>query len=245
LYFSAFIFFGIGPLAYLPVDITWERLDKDTVISCYSAVAPFFSGGLFISLVWDRFLNKKYSRQIAISDFEETFKTLNAAIFYFILSLLGYFLSKTDFALSGAGTFFPILRIFLYPTLVLCIYLFDTKKPITFIFCVIVLMLSFYLTATSEWRSQLIFFFGSIGIGLLLRSVKYMWPMIIAFLLMIMILLPFQQVKKFNYSKTQSDYFGTFLSTLEIPFSKRIVFASFFLLNGLTTAERWHMFNMP
>jgi hypothetical protein len=227
LYFSALIFMGVGPLAYLPVDIFWERLDRGTVIRCFGSVAPFLAGGIFIAVIYDKYISNVQSKVLDIPSFK-SIGVLKITSLFFTLALVGYLFLQTSVALSGAGTFFPVFRIFLYPSLVLAVYLISTQKPLTFIYCTAILLVAFYLTATSEWRSQLIFFFGSIGIGLLLRSVKYLWPMIIAFLLMIMVLLPFQQFKKMNYNKTKGDFVGTFITTLEIPFEQRIIFASYF-----------------
>lgn len=228
LYMSAALFLGIGPISYYLSYFTWELLTPKIVSFYLAQVMPFLTGGFLLVFLRDFFQRKKVSEQTHDVELQGEPNFIKYVIFFFILSLIGYFLAQTDIAHSGVGTFFPVFRLFLYPSIILAVYQVRLSNKLTIIIACIVLILGFYFTLTSIWRSQLILFMGSVAIGLLKRSLKYGFPILIGGLVFILLILPFQHLKKVEYQKVKSDLSGNFFRTLDLGFEQRLNFAALF-----------------
>ncbi len=232
LFMSASLFLGIGPICYMLSDISWELMTTAVVSRYQAEIIPFVATGFFLV-----FANEFRKRKKGISKNKIELTELKASyfkvvIFFFVISLIGYFLSQTEIANSGIGTFFPVFRLFLYPSIILAVYQVKVTRPVTIIVACIILSLGFYLTLMSVWRSQLILFFLSFAIGLLQRSRKFTIPVVLGAFFIVLLLLPFQHLKKTDYYKVKANLSGSFVKTLNLPLSERLKFA------GLFFAER-------
>jgi hypothetical protein len=232
----ALLFLGVGPLCYIffPID---ERGDKivspQTVMQLFALIAPYFISGYTLSLLIQLFMKSSdgsktlYKELLVPSD--QLLKTLaKGKILFFILSTVGYMLAKLEISSSGLGTLFPVFKSFLYPNMVLSIYTLNTKNSKSLLMMLLICSVGFYFAVTSWWRSELIMASGAIVIGLLLKSKRAIVPVIILGLFGILYILPFQQVKKFEYERTKKDLTGTFLKTLQLSLDERVAFASMF-----------------
>lgn len=228
LFMSATLFLGLGPICYLLIDITWEQLTTPVVSKNLAEVMLFLSMG-FIVVFIKEFLNRNKISNYKQKDMSvDQGQYLKIIVFFFILSLVGYFLSQTTMANSGIGTFFPVFRLFLYPSLIMAVYQAKISRPLTVLIALLIIVLGFYLTLTSIWRSQLILFFGSIAIGLLQRSSKYNLPVVLGVVVVVLFLLPFQHLKKIEYTKVKSNLALSFNKTLELSLDERLGFTGGF-----------------
>lgn len=229
----ALLFMGIGPFCYLFNQIE-DRPDKIisgvTVIKLFNMLAPFFIIGYIVSLLIqfsfkEGIDNKKIQGELV--DFNEGLLN-KVKVLFFILSVVGYKLAQLEISTSGLGTLFPVFKSFLYPNMVLSIYTVQIKRGKSLLLALIICITGFYFAVTSWWRSELIMVSGAIIVGLLLKSRKTMFPVIILGIIGILYILPFQQLKKIEYEKTKQNLSGTFVKTLNLSFEERLAFASSF-----------------
>ncbi len=193
------VFYGMGPLAYTFVKISWDRFALQSVylylekmqkeiFLCYLICSTFFF-----------FYNKRRKYRSAIfkpqTIEQQTAINLLCGIALFC-SVLGYLSSQSDFARSGVGTIFIVLRNLLFPTLVLLIYNVNWKNKWSVILMIIGFSLIGISAFMSVWRSELILFIFSVGAGLMLRSRQFLWLALFAVPIIIIVVLPFQNIKK-------------------------------------------------
>ncbi len=227
------LFMGIGPFCYLFNQIE-DRPDKIIsglmVIKLFNTLAPFFIIGYIVSLLVQlSFKEYPDNKKIQGELLDSNEGLLNKVkVLFFVLSVVGYQLAQLEISTSGIGTLFPVFKTFLYPNMVLSIYTVQIKRGKSVLLALIICFTGFYFAVTSWWRSELILASGAIVVGLLLKSRKTMFPVIVLGIIGILYILPFQQIKKIEYEKTKQNLAGTFIKTLNLSFDERLAFASSF-----------------
>ena len=147
------------------------------------------------------------------------------------LSFLGYLVCQTEFASSGIGTIFVVLKGFLYPALILTILSVRTSKPSSVFAMALISLLTTYYALFSPWRSEIVITSGSVAIALLLRNRKWLLPAMLAMTFALLILIPFANYKKLHYDEYLNDPVQAFTGTLKMDMNERAEFvARFFSL---------------
>ena len=223
------MFMGIGPLCYGTVDLdTAKVIQTSEVITYYEMVLPFFLVGYLISIFIQIRFFKKNVHSTSPADIQPG-KSLFRVLFIFFLALIGYFLTQSEIGASGLGTAFPLMRKLLYPAIILSIYLaLSTKQTPFVITALIVSLIGFYFAFISVWRNELIMISASVGLGFLLFSRKYVPYLVLFGILGVVYVLPFQQLKKFQYSNIQGNLFQSFLLSMESPLDQKLTFSAYF-----------------
>lgn len=145
------------------------------------------------------------------------------------LSIVGYVFAEQEFAQSGIGTIFPVLRNLLFPTLVLLIYNVRRSNKTSILLLILGLALIGVNSFLSVWRSQLIMFMFSIGAGLMLKDKRFILLGLIAGPLFFIVILPFQNAKKYGRIKNQGfseAVIGSFKNTKVSPFELSVAFVA-------------------
>lgn len=228
LHLNAFVCCGIGGFCFVTFGSSTDRIPYDLSMDYFPRVGlAFLLGYLFWVPVELRLASRAATtknRQPVGHHFGST-----PLLCLLLLSFVGYFGSQSDLALSGVGTVFPVLKGFLYPSVVLAIMQASSKDAASVVLATLVLVLATYLAVLSPWRSELIMLTACLGLawGLKFRGAL---PAIGALLLVgILLLLPFADYKKNNYEEFQRDPTGAFIQSFGMDLDERVTFTGRFL----------------
>jgi hypothetical protein len=218
LHASLLIFMGIGPLTYTFTEPIGERVGVDTLLAALVPPFTWLLLGYSIAVVAEFFVYRKSPRRSGIRPAEIDAPT----VFMFGgLAILGYTMSLFEFSTSGIGTIFPILGTFLYPVIVITVAAYRPTNLLSTVSTLFSLGLAGYFSIFSLWRSQLIMFLVSIGIGALLRSRKGLWLFPLVAAVILYLILPFQQLKKTFSEEFVQDPEAFFYTTLGMTLEDR------------------------
>ena len=236
LHFTFILFFGLGGLTYARVELPSDvRVTRDIIDEKLALIVPYlFFGYLIISLIeYQKNARLKNEKNIAVTNLNEIllkFKNLNLFnSVFFGLAFLGSLFSQLSMANSGIGTFIPVFNNFLFPITILIIYNFKSSDKFSFILLILLIALVGFNAFTSAWRSQLLFFAGSVLIGLNLRGKLNFYLVLSLAIVYFLFILPFQQIKKYNYVEYAKGPLETLAKTFDLSFSERIDIASLFI----------------
>jgi hypothetical protein len=237
-HFTLLLFFGLGPLFYAIYGLRFERVSSKLVVAGIDSVYPYFLFGItIISIIEFRNRSKKSYFNLSLMRYLKSNFNLNIFnIFILVISLLAIFLPEGNFAASGVGTIFPVISNFLLPVCILITFNMNFKDRLSVVIFIVLLVTVGYQSFTSAWRSQLIMFFGSILIGLTLRGRVNFYLVGVVSLLIVFIILPFQQTKKLS-TQTDFDTNAAFVNSLDVSFGDRLLVTSSFFAERINYAR--------
>lgn len=237
-HFTLLLFFGIGPLFYSIYGLRFERISSNQIIAGIDTIYPYFLFGIIIiSIIEFRNRFRKSDFNLFLMRYLKSNVNLNVFnIFILAIALLAIILPGEDFAASGVGTIFPVVSNFLLPVCILITFNLNIKDRISVIIFIILLLTVGYQAFTSAWRSQLIMFFGSILIGLTLRGRVNFYVVGVVSLLIVFIVLPFQQTKKLS-TQTDFDTNTAFINSLDVSYVDRLLVTSSFFAERINYAR--------
>jgi hypothetical protein len=214
-------FFGIGPWAYTVIDVPFERVWYGDLLESASYTGKFLLPAYLLAATFDLiYLKRHVKSRIINTDFLKGHFT-KLGFLLAALSIIGYIGSTTEFATSGIGTIFPVLKLFQYPVIVLSVISLKRGRPTTALLLILTVAISGYFAIFSPWRSEVILLGCSFACGLILRNRRWFTPSIIFSCVLLFILLPFLQEKKDNYERVAADPLGVFAETLQMPVAER------------------------
>lgn len=237
-HFTLLLFFGLGPLFYAIYGLRFERVSSKLVIAGIDTVYPYFLFGIaIISIIEFRNRYKKSDFNLSLMRYLKSNVNLNLFnMFILAISLLAILLPKGEVAASGAGTIFPVVANFLLPVCILITFNMNVRDRLSVAIFIVLLATVGYQSFTSAWRSQLIMFFGSILIGLTLRGRVNFYVVGVISLLIVFIVLPFQQTKKLS-TQTDFDTNAAFVNSLDVSYGDRLLVTTSFFAERINYAR--------
>jgi hypothetical protein len=239
LHLNLLIFYGIGPIANTFVTLWWDyKFARGLNVYTNQILTYVAFCYLIFTVITVLFFNKRNSksaRWLEMSQDVSSLNRLNAKIL--VLAFVGYLFADQEIAFSGIGTIFPVFKNLLFPSLVLMIYNARKQSPTSIVLLLAGFMLVGMNAFFSTWRSELIMFMFSIGIGLVLRNKKFLKYGIIFGPLFIALVLPFQLLKKSGKISEDENIVSAFFNTLSNPDLKRSNLALDFLSFRLNYAR--------
>ncbi len=218
LHVNFLIFYGVGPLSETYGTLIWDVFNGQGLKAFTNEVLMYVTSCYLVYTIYLQVRFFRRSPQANAYWFAEGFQgpVMNAINGVFlILSVIGYLFAQEEFALSGVGTIFPVLKNLLFPCVVTLIYNTRTKDFLS----VLLLLAGFLMIGInafySSWRSELVLFIFSIGMGLVLRNRRYFYIGLIAGPLLVALILPFQFLKKSGKVKDSDAMVSAFTSSLQ------------------------------
>jgi hypothetical protein len=217
-HFQLLVFYGFGGLALALLPSAEPRLSEAEVNYFGDLSLKILLAGYALSFVAQRVFQKLLDVRQAANDLMPTIGSAAT----FALGAVALSSIATGFlfpsALGNVGVYLGSL---FYPALFLVIVNFGLysfpAKVASVLFFVVVLALGFY----SPWRSFLVVTIVTIGIGIAVRY-KYLIPWAIAALATaLVIVFPFQVLKRRDTLQFQADPFGMFARTLTLSIDQR------------------------
>jgi hypothetical protein len=227
LHLNILLFFGLGMLSYSWRAATLER-EFAFVTKAWSEAGLVLALGYGVVLLLERRTQKNINPVLHITNIEPTAQTIAVLIGLWLLSVVGHLMASFEFTTSSAGTIFPVLKLFGYPALVVAVWMVRFRQPYTFVILSFIFAVSGYLAVASPWRSELILLGSSVGMGLLLKSRRFLWTAPVFFVFTLLFLLPFANEKKLHYEKVSADPVAAFVKTIDMPVDKRAKFVAEF-----------------
>jgi hypothetical protein len=202
LHSSVLLFMGVGPFAYTYLQDYGERIGFEALLSSLAGPYAYFLVGYAIEVCIEQFVSRRRAEadRFSLDDID-----VPTVFFFGLLSLIGYTFSLFEFSRSGAGTIFQVLSAFLYPVIVIAVIAYRPKELLSNVVTLVVLGLAGYFAIYSLWRSQLIMLIGAIGIGAIFRSRGGIVIFGVLAIIILYVVLPFQQLKKFNSEQFFED----------------------------------------
>lgn len=213
LHANMLIFCGVGPLCYTLYTSEIERIPIDVLFISIEEGGRWLLIGYAFCVLWElRRLPHAQALQV---------KPGNLPLYALVVAgVTGYFGSLMDFSTSGAGIVFPVLKGFYYPAVVFAMLRCNRRNLVEIFFTGLLIILGLALSIASPWRSELLMFFGCVGIGILLRLGRGLLPFTVIVCVFLFVLLPFQNEKRMNYEETMKDPWKAFVksqgSTLKV-----------------------------
>jgi hypothetical protein len=146
-----------------------------------------------------------------------------------VLSFIGFFMSGSELASSSFGTIFPLLNYFFYPITILTVINLKKEDRLSIFLFVFQVIIGGINTFYSTWRSQLIIFVGSLLIGFYLRRRLNLYFLTLVSIIFFIIVLPFQQFKRWSGSQSETDTFEILRRSTEVSYEKRFLLISQFI----------------
>ncbi len=227
LHVNILLFFGLGMLSYSWPTVTVER-EFAFVTKAWSEAGLMLALGYGVVLLLERRTQKNINPVLHINNIEPTAQTVAVLTGLWLLSVVGYLIANFEFANSGAGTIFPVLKLFGYPALVVAVWMVRFRQPYTVVLLSFLFAISGYFAIVSAWRSELILLGASISMGLLLKGRRFFWMAPVCLVLILLFLLPFANEKKLHYKQVSADRLAAFEKTMELPMDKRMEFVADF-----------------
>lgn len=214
LHINILIFYGVGPLTNTYAQLHWDYVVAPNIMY-YANTILWYVALCYLGYTVGVFLfmqNKNNSRSSTLANSNVgDLNKFNTKVL--IISFLGYLLSRTELALSGIGTIFPVCKNLLFPCLIMLIYNFRKSNSVS----VVLLFLGFVLVGInaffSAWRSELIMFIFSVGIGLVLKSRKLLMYGLFLGPILVVLILPFQYLKKTGKIKQEDNFVEAFVAS--------------------------------
>ncbi|MFT3703620.1 MAG: hypothetical protein QM802_14750 [Agriterribacter sp.] len=209
-------FFGFGPFAYGFAKISWDRFAAKALHQFLNkALWVIFLSYLMCTIIFFVIdYKKKVDKNILIGIINKKREINRLSGIVLVLSIIGYAVGNEEFAKSGAGTFFLVLKNLLFPALILIIYNASLKNKMSVFLLICAFGLVGINTFLSQWRSEFFIFLFSLVMGLVLRDRRYLWSGIILGPLLFVIILPFQNLKKKGEIK-DSNYVDAILTSVD------------------------------
>lgn len=215
---SLLLFMGVGPFSYTLTELRPERVPFETLIG--SLVFPFtcLLIGYALAVCLEYLAYRKSKPRVLMRPEDIDVGTVTV---FGVLAIVGYTMSLFPFSLSGVGTIFPVLGTFFYPVVVITVAAYRPTSMLSTASTVTILGLAGYFSVFSLWRSQLIMFLGSIGVGAMLRSRMGLVLFPVLGVAILYLVLPFQQLKRFNPDDFLEDPEVFVYSTLHMDLEDR------------------------
>jgi len=219
-------FFGIGPLAYTVIDVPLERVGYGDLLEAASYTGKFLLPAYALAAILDVVYLKRHREfkhvksRIINTDFLRGHFT-KLGFLMAALSIIGYLGSESEFATSGIGTIFPVLKLFQYPVIVLSVISVKKGRPTSALLLTFTVIIFGYFAIFSPWRSEVVLLGCAFACGLVVRNHRWFAPSIILLCVMLLVFLPFLQEKKNNYERVAADPLGVFAETLQMPIIDR------------------------
>ena len=217
LHSNVLIFFGIGPFLYGLQDNVPERIGFEGVLLGLSKTGWYFVIGYAVLTLW-RLPRPKLLFQSAIRPVY--LGTMALA------GVLGYLGAQTDFASSGVGTVFPVLKYFLYPTLFLAVVNMDRRDSFTVILAGTLLATTLFFAYVSPWRSEFISLAVCLTMGRFFRRSRISVPVMVGVAFLIWLFIPFLQVKKMEYDFAVRHPLSAIGESFSVSFAERSAIVS-------------------
>ncbi|MEY2486941.1 MAG: hypothetical protein QOH39_2589 [Verrucomicrobiota bacterium] len=232
LHSSVLLFMGIGPFAYTYLPDYAERIGFETLFSSLVIPYTYFLVGYAIEVCLEQFAfrRKAKAERFSLDDID-----VPTVFFFGFLSLVGYTFSLFEFTRSGVGTIFQVLSTFLYPVIVIAVIAYRPKDIMSNIVTLAVLGIAGYFAIFSIWRSQLIMLLGAVGIGAIFRSRSGFVIFGVLGIIILYVVLPFQQLKKLNSERFFEDPEVFFYASMDMSMENRNSLVTEFLgirMNG-------------
>lgn len=225
------IFFGIGPMFYIYAKPQSEFLDKQVILNNMLLAYPYILIGLILSIPVFNTKNKYF----IISNFN--YKSFNINWLLLILSFTSQIISNLSIAKSGIGTIFPVLTYLLYPCIVSATVIIKKTNYKSILFFCVALLITIYIGITSPWRSILIMIIFSFALGLYLRNKKYLKYTIIPVVIIIVIIMPYQEAKKLTEGSLKGMQTVLLANALIIDNKERLLILSDFFSSRINYAR--------
>jgi len=207
LHASIFLFYGLGAIAYAISGKDDGRLSFEQAVDALRAGAPCLLCGYFIASLPD--IAKLASRRVnAGEQLGISFRARGTSDMLWLMTFLawvGYLGSTSEISASGVGTIFPVLKLFLYPLLVISVYHWNKRDLSSILLLVSNGAAALTFAYFSPWRSEMLMSLAAIGLGLTFRNRRLLFPVGALGLVAFLVVFPFVQAKKKNYEATMSD----------------------------------------
>lgn len=207
------IFIGLAGLVYVVTgenenfDIG-ERVEKKYLIEEINSFLIYFILGYAIFIFFKTKRKSTEKQDIRIFEIPKTELNIYNSIFLIVIIISKISLNYID-GNMGVGTIFPVVIRFTFPLVILCVFAVTIRSFHSVLNLLLMLLLLVGDFIFSTWRSELIFFIFSITLAILYKfNMNLMRSVVLVILsvILILIVLPFQQLKKnSDYRITEVD----------------------------------------
>lgn len=219
LHTNLLLFIGLGLLAYIVEGDLSERVPTPFVMRAIALAAPYLVAGYGIVAL--RELRRLPTSQVRDSSITE-FATPKVLIVISTLALVGYVGSLSEVATSGLGTVFPILKLLLYPGLVMAIASARLGDPKRAALGAGYTLIVGVLALGSPWRSETIILSAAWCLALLLRRPDRPLRALTLAILAIALAVPFAHEKRVRYADVIARPVETLVEMAAMPVGERL-----------------------
>ncbi len=225
LHVNVLLFFGLGAMAYATGVAPAERIG-DVIPAMASGL--WYFGPAYTAVAFRELWRSRRSAPHRAARLQLPPVSDRQLLGFGLLALVGYVGSQSDLSSSGAGTIFPVLKLFWYPVLVAAVSRATRRNPRSLFLLVLALLITVSLSYLSAWRSEMINTGGAVLLGLLLRNRRFVLVAPALAGVILGALLPFAHLKKTNYEQVMADPWGTAEEVASMPLEDRAEFVAWF-----------------
>lgn len=228
LHANMLIFFGLGLVAYAGIETVPERISPFFIMAGIWKAGPYLLVGYGAVALAEIRRARRRSAQLLDDRSVIASGTPRCLLAVSLLAIAGYVGSTTAFASSGVGTIFPVLKVFLYPGLVMSIVMPTQRKLGNLVLAAAYVVIVGWLAMRSPWRSEIVLAVAAVSLALLVRLPRYPIRIGLFALIGLSISLPFAHEKKVRYEEVMVDPISALGHTLRMPPADRLMFVANF-----------------
>lgn len=232
---SILLAMGVGPFLYTFGENEHERIPFIDQVASLNPVYWYFLLGYAavtaVDILFPILFPDRIRRLAAPSS------TPGIVAAFGLLSVLGSIMGENEFAASGVGTIFPVLRSLLYPSLLIAVVSYRRTLSWTIITG---LLVAFVGTTAffSAWRSGLVLFCVTVSLVVLMTNRRRAWLLIPGMLMVLYFVMPFQIIKREDAEAFTAAKAGeTIARSWALPWKERQEMVMDFIATRINTAR--------
>lgn len=221
LHANTLVMYGMGPIYYINTPLTIDRLPQEELIAHIAGGVEPLLYGYLIWAMFEPLLVRGHALDVVAVARTISF---NFQLVFTGLALVGYVVSQFEFAQSGVGTLFPLLKNLFYPMLLLALLKIGSQRNVSEnAFSLGVFGMATVLAFLSPWRSELIMLVMYLVLSFWHRftAIRTRLAVVVAAVVGALVLIPFVEYKKREHAHFEEDPLGALVASQAVGIDER------------------------
>jgi hypothetical protein len=226
LHFQILIFFVIGGFSYVLFPDAEPRFVLDEILeSSWLYLLPFLAG--YVITCFIEYFYLKQFPSLSIRQLPEYRFSSNSLFFVTFLGFLGCTL-EGSIHFAFLGSLLVYLKALFLPCLIFMVINYKRYNILGKSMAISTVLMAVIIGITSPWRSVLIFLLLSLFLALCLTKPKWIPFALLVSITLLLFLIPFQNLKKFEYTRFTVEPMAVLRESLELKLFERWEEVGFF-----------------